>query len=184
MIAQAIEESKRIQSELEKKKEDAMTPQVIASVEKLPSLPSLASQPLPSLGAKKPVASGFDDINIEADVAEEEEQKDEGGAERLKAQRDSIFQKRQENRVKEIETYKQKNWRGEEDEAKRKQELIKKGMATINLQSQKVVVGVSELEMQVKRKNFMTGIRDAIIQGDQEAQVVKRKKKRVQPEDK
>ena len=57
-------------------------------------------------------------------------------------------------------------------------------MATINFQSQKVVVGVSELEMQVKRKNFMTGIRDAIIQGDQEAQVVKRKKKRVQPEDK
>lgn len=183
MITQAIEESKRIQSELEKKKEDAMTPQVIAS-DKLPSLPSLPSQTFPSLGAKKPVASGFDDINIEADGAEEEEQKDEGRAERLKAQRDSIFQKRQETRVKEIETYKQKNWRGEEDEAKRKQELIKKGMATINLQSQKVVVGVSELEMQVKRKNFMTGIRDAIIQGDQEAQVVKRKKKRVQPEDK
>ena len=38
-------------------------------------------------------------------------------------------------------------------------------MAAINLQSQKVVV-VSEQEMQEKRKNFMTGIRDAIIQGD------------------
>ena len=163
MLAQAIEESKRLQSEVEMKKQEAMTPQVIASVEKLTSLPSLASQPLPSLGAKKPVASGFDDINIEADGLEEE-QKDEGRAERLKAQRDSLFQKRQETRVKEIESYQQNNSRGE-DEEKKKQELIKKGMAAINLQSQKVVV-VSEQEMQEKRKNFMTGIRDAIIQGD------------------
>ena len=44
MLAQAIEESKRLQSEVERKKEEVMTPQVLDSVEKPPSsLPSLAS---------------------------------------------------------------------------------------------------------------------------------------------
>ena len=64
------------------------------------------------------------------------------------------MQKKAEERKQEIETY------VEEKKEESKDERIKKGLAALNMG------GMSGEQMQEKRKNFMTEIRDALIAGE------------------
>lgn len=62
-----------------------------------------------------------------------------------------------------------------EDEESKKQELIKRGLAALNIEG---AAEAKEEDMQQKRREFMTGLRDAIIAGDEGATVSKKKKKK------
>lgn len=95
----------------------------------------------------------FEDINIE-DEFEEEKKEDDGREARLKAQRDAIHRKKQEARQKELETYVPPKPTDEDE--KRKQELIRKGMAALNMNQG------PQVSEDVRRKNLAAGIREAI----------------------
>ena len=74
-----------------------------------------------------------------------------------------LLKKKNEERQQEIETYSgeknsgKKNNENEEE----KSDLIKKGMAAMNMGG-----GLSDQEINQKRKNFMAEIRDALVSGD------------------
>ena len=104
----------------------------------------------------KPKAAAFEEIDI---GEEAEEVKDDGRAARLKAQRDALLKQKQEARQKEALSYAQAKENPSSEEAK-KQELIKKGMASMNIGG---VGQQSEEDINLKRKNFLAGIRDALV---------------------
>lgn len=123
-LALAIEESNRLQKEVDLKR---ATPVVFPPTEiTKPVIASITSQPLPSLGGhSKGLASDFEDINLE------EQKFDANREERLKSHRDILMKSKQESRLKELQTYQASQSPVDEDEQKKKQELIKKGMAAM-----------------------------------------------------
>ncbi|CDW82473.1 coiled-coil domain-containing protein 104 [Stylonychia lemnae] len=175
-LAQAIAMSQALEDARLQKLHETQNPQVMEpqiqnqQPEEEKKQSTLASEGLPSIGvSKKQAVSVFDDINIEEDQEDKEKREKDSKErqERLKIQRDKLLQKKQQERQSEIQDY----HKGQEDKAKgvnqeeeEKNQRIKKGLAALSLDKK-----VSEQEIQQKRKNFMSEIRDALITGDQES---------------
>lgn len=88
------------------------------------------------------------------------------------------MKKRNDDRARELEIYNQQKEGAaklSDEEERKKQELIKRGMAALNMKDSS---HLSEQEIQEKRKNFMAGIRDAIVSGGAEEPPVQKKKKK------